>query len=111
MTFKPSAGLTYYKQGETPGLGGEVDNPTWKKKWSGKKIYQDGKVAIKVVKGTAEASNPYGVDGLSGATITSNGVSNMLKYWLGPDGFGPYIEKQKGGKQVSRKQSTESGNG
>ncbi len=109
--FQTISGLTYYKHGETPGLGGEVDNPSWKKKWLGKKIYQDDKVAIKVVKGSADASDPHGVDGLSGATITSNGVSNMLKYWLGPDGFGPYIEKQKGGKQVSRIQSTETGNG
>lgn len=92
--FQTVAGLTFYQQGETAGLGGEVMNPTWKKKWKGKKIYTDGEVNIKVLKGD-QATNEYGVDALSGATITSNGVTYMLEYWMGPEGFGPYIEKQK----------------
>ena len=96
------SGLTYYSHGETPGLGGEVDNPTWREQWTlnedkpkkNKQIYdEDGKVNIKVVKG--KASNPYQVDGLAGATITSNGVTYMLQFWMGPEGFGPYIENQK----------------
>lgn len=91
--FQTIAGLTFYEQGETPGLGGEVMNPGWKAKWPGKKIYSDAAVKIKVVKGAG--SGEYEVDGLSGATITSNGVSSMLEYWLGDEGFGPYIEKEK----------------
>ena len=96
------AGLTYYSHGETPGLGGEVDSPTWKEQWKlnedkpkkDKQIYgEDGEVEIKVVKG--KASNPYEVDGLAGATITSNGVTYMLEFWLGPEGFGHYIENEK----------------
>lgn len=95
--FQTIGGLTYYEQGETPGLGGEVENENWKAKWPGKQIYADGEVKIGVVKGkAADTPSPeYSVDGLSGATITSKGVSNMLKYWLGPEGFGPYIKKQK----------------
>ena len=94
--FQTIAGLTFYEHAETPGLGGEVDNPGWKKLWIGKKVYGDeGEVEIRVVKGDADASNPYGVDGLSGATITSNGVTNLLEYWLGPKGFGPFIAQQK----------------
>ncbi len=85
------SGITYYKHGETPGLGGEVDNPTWKGLWKGKKAYREGgEVAISVVK---NASDEYSVDALSGATITSRGVDNMLKFWLGPDGFGPFMAK------------------
>lgn len=93
-------GITFYDQAETPGLGGEVMNPKWKALWDGKQIYVDGDVALKVSKGD-QSENPNGVDGLSGATITSNGVSNMLEYWLGPDGFGPFIEKQKSGGNSS----------
>lgn len=89
-------GLTYYKHKETPGLGGEVDNPRWKALWPGRKIYEDdGEVGIEVIKGSAGpvAEEPYKVDGLSGATITSRGITNMLVFWLGPDGFGPYLDK------------------
>ena len=89
-------GITYYQHGETPGLGGEVDNPSWKAKWPGRQIYDDGgDVEIEVIKGQAgpPSSDPYNVDGLSGATITSRGVTNMLQFWLGENGFGPYLEQ------------------
>jgi Na+-transporting NADH:ubiquinone oxidoreductase subunit C len=92
--FQTVAGLTFYEQGETPGLGGEVLNPKWKSKWPGKQIFEDGEVSLKVSKGD-QTNNEYGVDALSGATITSNGVSKMMKYWMGPDGFGPFIDRQK----------------
>jgi Na+-transporting NADH:ubiquinone oxidoreductase subunit C len=90
-------GLSYYEHAETPGLGGEVDNPKWKKIWDGKKIYgPEGDVAIKVIKGTVVPSAPkaeYQVDGLAGATLTSRGVSNMLKYWMGAEGYQQYLNK------------------
>ncbi|MEM9413564.1 MAG: NADH:ubiquinone reductase (Na(+)-transporting) subunit C, partial [Planctomycetota bacterium] len=94
--FQTIAGLTYYEHAETPGLGGEVDNTAWKASWVGKAIYSDdGEVGIEVIKGIADADDKYAIDGLSGATITSRGVTNMLQFWLGPDGFGPYINNQK----------------
>ncbi len=92
-------GLQFYDHAETPGLGGEVDNPQWRKRWSGKKVFDDaGKVKIAVIRGHV---NPdvngaeYQVDGLSGATLTSQGVSNLVKYWLGGHGFGPYLQKMR----------------
>lgn len=95
-------GITYYQHAETPGLGGEVENPRWKALWPGRKIYgRDGDVQIHVVKGTAGPveTDPYAVDGLSGATITSRGVTNMLKLWLGEDAFGPFLRRlQQEGK-------------
>ena len=108
--FQTVAGLTFYEHGETPGLGGEVENAQWKAKWPGKKIYQSGNVALKVSKGD-QSANEFGVDALSGATITSNGVSNMMEYWLGPSGFGPYIERQKNSASpaVSKKTASNSG--
>lgn len=96
-------GLTFYEHGETPGLGGEVENPSWKAKWVGKEIYEKGvdvsvatddEIRVGVAKGapTGEAAM-YQVDGLSGATITSRGVDSMLKYWFSDQGFGTYLKK------------------
>jgi Na+-transporting NADH:ubiquinone oxidoreductase subunit C len=89
-------GITYYAHGETPGLGGEVDNPRWKALWPGRKAFGEaGNVEIEVIKGTAgpPSEDPHRVDGLSGATITSRGVSSMLRFWLSEEGFGPYLER------------------
>ena len=84
-------GIEYYDHKETPGLGGEVDNPNWKSDWYGKRIYNDdGRVALYVTKGAS--STDYEIDGISGATLTTNGVSNMIKYWLGDNGYGPIIK-------------------
>lgn len=91
-------GIKFYDHKETPGLGGEVDNPKWQAQWKGKKIFTpEGAVAIEVKKGSVLAGNAnasYQVDGLSGATLTSNGVTNMFKFWMGNDGFGNFIRRQ-----------------
>lgn len=86
------SGITYYKHAETPGLGGEVDNPVWKGSWKGKKAFAEGspEVAIEVAK---NAKGDYQVDALSGATITSRGVTNMMQFWLGESAFGPFLAK------------------
>ncbi len=91
-------GLTYYEHGETPGLGGEVENPKWKKQWQGKQIWRgepdDATLAAGVAKGSPTSDNaPYMVDGLSGASITSRGVDHMIKYWFSSDAFGPFLKK------------------
>jgi Na+-transporting NADH:ubiquinone oxidoreductase subunit C len=94
-------GLGFYEHGETPGLGGEVDNPSWKQKWSGKLAYRDGEVAIEVLKGAvnpASSDAAWQVDGLSGATLTTNGVENLVQYWLGNDGFAPLLDNIRGGR-------------
>lgn len=92
-------GLTFYQHAETPGLGGEVDNPKWKAQWPGKQAFgDDGEVRIEVLKGQVPPNDPnskYQVDGLSGATITAKGVSQLLRFWLDDKGFGPFIEKQR----------------
>lgn len=92
------AGLGFYEHAETPGLGGEVDNPNWKAQWTGKKVYQDEDVAIRLVKGGADRSDAYGVDALSGATLTSRGVDNLLKFWLSDSGFKPFLDNVKQGR-------------
>jgi len=97
-------GFKFYEHGETPGLGGEVDNPAWLNQWPGKEVYgEDGQVAAGLVKGGVDPNSPaaeYAVDALSGATLTSQGVTNLLRYWLGEEGFGPFLKKLRttGGK-------------
>ena len=94
-------GLTFYKHGETPGLGGEVDNPKWKKLWVGEYIPYNPPTNdkgpqpnIDVVKGSAPSgvSTDGKIDGLSGATLTANGVESLLNFWLGDNGYGPYVK-------------------
>lgn len=92
-----SRGITYYSHGETPGLGGEVDNPQWKAQWPGKKLFNEqGVPAIKIVR-SGSTDSPYGIDGLSGATLTSNGIQHMFDFWLGDNGFGPFLKKVREG--------------
>lgn len=95
-------GIGYYEHAETPGLGGEVDNPAWKALWPGKKVHdRSGNVALSVVKGKVSASAPgaeYKIDGLSGATLTTNGVDNMIKFWLGDNGYASFIKNLKAGE-------------
>ena len=78
-------------------LGGEIDNPKWKSSWKGKKVYKDGLVPkLHLIKGSVEATTTeaeYKIDGLAGATLTSNGVTGMVKYWLGKSGFAPFLKK------------------
>lgn len=93
MTIK---GITYYAHGETPGLGGEVENPKWRAQWPGKlAVDADGKVLVQVLKPGLGQNPDTDVDGISGATITSNGVHNMLQLWLGEHGYGPYLATKR----------------
>lgn len=91
-------GLTFYQHGETPGLGGEIDNPRWKALWPDRKVFdEEGEVDIDVVRGSAgpPQTDPHHVDGIAGATITSRGVAAMIRFWLGPQGYGPYLQTLK----------------
>ena len=95
-------GLGFYSHAETPGLGGEVDNPLWKALWPGKKVYADGTMEPKLglIKGKvdpASANAEYQIDGLSGATLTSNGVSHLVKFWMGENGYAPFLANLKAG--------------
>lgn len=95
--LKTVSGLKFYQHAETPGLGGEVDNPNWRAIWNGKVAYDDqGKPSIQLVKGSVDSSAPgaqHKIDGLAGATLTSRGVENLINFWLGDAGYGPLIER------------------
>jgi Na+-transporting NADH:ubiquinone oxidoreductase subunit C len=84
-------GLTFYSHGETPGLGGEIDSVSFKSQWAeGRTIYKDGEVGLLVRKGVAK-DKKYEVNGLSGATLTGNGVSGMMSFWFGTHGYKTYL--------------------
>jgi Na+-transporting NADH:ubiquinone oxidoreductase subunit C len=113
-------GMNLYDQAETPGLGGEVVNPKWKALWKGKKVYnfsgkevretnltekgqtiEIGEVALGLVKGSVDSGKPgaeFQVDALAGATLTSRGVSNLVQYWMGREGYGIYLAKLRNAK-------------
>jgi len=90
-------GINFYDQAETPGLGGEVVNPKWCALWKGKKVFDEsGEPRLGLIKGNVDPSRPgaeYQVDGLAGATLTSVGVTNLVRYWMGRQGYALYLEK------------------
>ncbi|MGD9857155.1 MAG: NADH:ubiquinone reductase (Na(+)-transporting) subunit C, partial [Planctomycetaceae bacterium] len=94
----PVQGITFYEHGETPGLGGEVDNPRWKSQWPGKLLLNDAGIPILQVTKPDRAAADNEIDGISGASITSHGVEHLVNYWLGEDGFGPFLERLRRGE-------------
>lgn len=91
------AGLNFYEHGETPGLGGEIQNPRWVSNFEGKQaVDSEGNVEIRVTKGANPQNNE--VDALSGATITSNGVDNTFQFWLSDTAYGPFLQKLREGE-------------
>lgn len=86
-------GVSFYQHGETPGLGGEIENQRWQDGWKGKKVYDEsGEVGLQIVKGgSADGSQVYQIDGLSGATLTTNGVENLMEFWFGDHGYKPFF--------------------
>jgi Na+-transporting NADH:ubiquinone oxidoreductase subunit C len=94
-------GLTYYDQKETPGLGGEIGNPKWQAIWRGRKVFDDQwNARITVIKGSAGAPevDPLRVDGLSGATVTSNATTRLMQFWLSDQGYGKFLRRFREGK-------------
>lgn len=92
-------GLQFYEHGETPGLGAEVDNPRWKALWNGKELRdENGILQITVAKTAPPAGADYHVDALAGATLTANGVDNLVRFWVGENGYAPFLENLRSGE-------------
>ncbi len=88
--------LNVHEHGETPGIGSRVEDPLWQKLWTNKKLLDEqGNLSIGVTQNTA--TSPNEVDAITGATRTSLGVSNMVRFWTGPQGFGPFLDRQRRG--------------
>ncbi|QBF30241.1 Na(+)-translocating NADH-quinone reductase subunit C [Thalassococcus sp. S3] len=91
-------GLQFYEHAETPGLGAEVDNPRWRSQWSGARLRDDdGELQITVAKTAPPAGDEYHIDALAGATLTSVGVDNLIRFWMGEAGYAPFLENLKAG--------------
>lgn len=94
-------GLQFYEHAETPGLGAEVDNPRWKAQWSGKRLREDsGDLAITVAKVAPPAGSDYHVDALAGATLTSVGVDNLVRFWMGEQGYFRLLNRLESGETL-----------
>lgn len=89
-------GVNFYQHKETPGLGSRITDEPWRAQWVSKTLYDDnGNLHMGVAKqGTANANQ---VDGISGATLTGRGVHNMLQFWLGENGYKPFLDKLRAG--------------
>jgi len=86
------AALTFYEQEETPGLGTRIEEGAWQALWPGKQVVDtEGVIRIQVAKGAGDGIHE--VDGISGATRTGTGITKLLHFWLGPDGYGPYLQR------------------
>ncbi|MFC0180510.1 Na(+)-translocating NADH-quinone reductase subunit C [Thorsellia kenyensis] len=91
-----ASNIIFYKHAETPGLGGEIDNILWRQQWNGVMLFNEqGDVVVEVVKqrdpNSAVANQQ--IQGLAGATLTSQGVNNFVRFWLGEAAFGPFINQ------------------
>ncbi len=92
--------VTFYSHGETPGLGGEIDNPNWQAQWVGKKIFKEDGTLGFIIKKNADhvgEGKDYEVDSLSGATLTTNGVDNSTRYWFNV-AYKPFLENLRKGE-------------
>lgn len=89
------AGMTFYEQNETPGLGDQITRKHWLEQWQGREVYNDqGKPVFRVSDDTVRPGSDavrFEVDALSGATVTANAVTALIRYWFGENGYGPFL--------------------
>ncbi len=85
------AGITITEQSETPGLGGRIEEPTWQASFAGKR-WEDAAGVMRFSVARGPSASEYEVDGITGATRTSNAMSRIIRFWLGPDGYGPLLD-------------------
>ena len=91
------AAATFYEQAETAGLGDQITRPSWLVNWAGREMFGDnGMVRFRIAGGPVEpgsAAARFNVDGLTGATVTANAVTNLVSYWFGPHGYAAFINE------------------
>ncbi len=99
--FKTVSGISFYEHGETPGLGGEIENDSWQARWQGKEVYDESyQEVLTVGKAPDDKPEKHQIDGISGATLTTDGVDSMVDFWFGGNGFKPFLTRlqESGGK-------------
>jgi Na+-transporting NADH:ubiquinone oxidoreductase subunit C len=89
------AGMTFYEQNETPGLGDQITHGHWLEQWQGRQIYDDqGNLRFRVSEGVVQpgsATAQFEVDALTGATVTANAVTGLVHYWFGAHGYQEFL--------------------
>ena len=91
------AGLAITEEVETPGLGGRIEEPAWLAQFPGTKIRDpSGQLRFAVQRGPG--TNEYEVDGITGATRTSNAMTRIIRFWVGPDGYGKFFDAVQRGE-------------
>jgi len=93
--FNTVTGIGFHQHGETPGIGDRIQQRDWQASWIGKKIYgPDGQIRIGFAAIHSTGLQPeHRFDAISGATVTVTAVNQMVAYWLGQHGFGPFLDQ------------------
>ncbi len=98
--FATIEGVTFYEQGETPGIGDRFLEPAWLAQWRGRPAYnENGQVVLRIGAGQASPPTTGAIDAITGATITTSAIERLVRYWLGDDGFGPFLAAQRDAAQ------------
>lgn len=94
--FNTIAGIYFYQQGETPGIGERIQAEDWLKSWQGKKLYDNKANLALFVNGHSNESQMsiYRIDGISGATKTVDGVINLVRFWFDKKGYQLFLIEQ-----------------
>jgi len=91
------AAVSFYEQTETAGLGDQIQSPDWQARWQGRELFDSqGQFRFRIGPGTIPPDSPanrHQVDSLSGATVTSDAVTQIITYWFGPHGYKPFLDK------------------
>jgi Na+-transporting NADH:ubiquinone oxidoreductase subunit C len=91
------AGIAITEQSETPGLGARIEEPLWQQSFVGKQLFDaTGSIRFAVARGPSRTDHE--VDGITGATRTSNGITQMIRFWVGPNGYGPLMAAVRRGE-------------
>lgn len=91
------AGIAVTQHSETPGLGGRIEEASWQASFPGTQLRDDNEeIRFRVARG--QSSGIHEVDGITGATRTGQGVTQMVRFWLGPDGYAPLLDAIRRGE-------------
>lgn len=98
--FATIEGVAFYEQGETPGIGDRFLEPDWLAQWQGQRAYDNnGQLVFGIGADGPNAEGNGTIDAITGATVTVSAIEDLVRYWLGVDGFGPFLANQRGEAQ------------
>ena len=89
------AAVSFYEQTETAGLGDQIQRPDWQAQWTGRQLFDSqGNFRFRVAAGAVEAGSTaarHQVDGLTGASVTADAVTQLVAYWFGSNGYANFL--------------------